>query len=104
LPASSGSWTTPPAATRTRSTPTCWATHPVTIKDNKNAETDANPKKKLEKLFEAHNVSFGPQPTQGSYQPKLAALRIAENVPDKFGQLGKLKSFRQFGRALTAVC
>lgn len=78
--------------------------HPVTIKDSKNAETEGNAKKKLEKLFELHNVPFGPQPSQGSYQPKLAALRIAEKVPANFGQLGKLKSFRRFGRALTAAC
>ena len=78
--------------------------HPVTIKNHKSAETDANPKKKLEKLFEAHNVPFGPQPAQGHYQPKLAAVRIAEKVPVHFGQLGKLTSFRQFGRALRAAC
>ncbi|MFM2450617.1 MAG: hypothetical protein RIS44_3067 [Pseudomonadota bacterium] len=82
----------------------CRPAHPVTIKDNKNADIDANPKKKLEKLFEMHNIPFGPQSAQGSYQPKLAAVRIAEKVPPNFGQLGKLKSFRQFGRALTAVC
>lgn len=78
--------------------------HPVVIKDSKNAETDANPKKKLEKLFALHNVPFGPQPSQGSYQPKLAAVRIAEKVPANFGQLGKQKSFKHFGRALTAAC
>lgn len=78
--------------------------HLVSIKDRKNAETDANPKKKLEKLFKTHNVPFGPQPAQGSYQPKLAAVRIAEKVPANFGQLGKLESFRQFGRALTSHC
>lgn len=78
--------------------------HPVSIKDNKNAETEANAKKKLEKLFETHNMAFGPRSTQGSYQPKLAAIHIAENVPEKFGQLGKLTSFREFGRALTTVC
>lgn len=78
--------------------------HPVSIKDNKTAETDANPKKKLEKLFETHNVPFGPRRAHGSYQPKLAAVHIAENVPANFGQLGKLKSFRQFGNALTAIC
>jgi hypothetical protein len=78
--------------------------HPVIIKDNKNAETEGNAKKKLEKLFELHNMPFGPQPAQGSYQPKLAAVRIAEKVPAKFGQLGKLKSFKQFGRALTSRC
>mgnify|MGYP006146255719 CR=1 FL=1 len=78
--------------------------HPVTVKDNKNAETEGNAKKKLEKLFELHNVPFGPQPSQGSYQPKLAAVRIAEKVPANFGQLGKLKSFKKFGRALTVVC
>lgn len=78
--------------------------HPVTIKDNKKADTEANPKKKLEKLFEKHNVPYGPQPAQGTYQPKLAAIRIAENVPANFGQLGKLKSFQQFGRSLTQVC
>ena len=79
-------------------------THPVTIRDNKNADTEANPKKTLEKLFERHNVPFGPQPAQGSYQPKVAALRIAEQVPANFGQLGKLRSFKHFGQALTATC
>jgi hypothetical protein len=78
--------------------------HPVVIKNNKNAETEVNPKKKLEKLFDTHNIPFGPQPTQGSYQPKLAAVRIAEQVPTHFGQLGKLKSFRAFGHALQATC
>lgn len=78
--------------------------HAVTIANTKNAETVTNPKKRLEKLFARHNVPFGPQPAQGNYQPKLAAIRIAENVPANFGQLGKLKSFRKFGRALTAVC
>ena len=78
--------------------------HPVNVKDNKNAETEGNAKKKLEKLFATHNVPFGPQPSQGSYQPKLAALRIADQVPSNFGQLGKLKSFRHFGRALTEAC
>lgn len=78
--------------------------HPVTVNDSKNAEAEGNPKKKLEKLFATHNVPFGPQPPQGSYQPKLAALRIAEKVPANFGQLGKLKAFKRFGRALTAPC
>ena len=78
--------------------------YPVTVKDRKNIEIEANPKKKLEKLFETYNIPFGPQPAQGNYQPKLAAVRIAENVPANFGQLGKLQSFRQFGHALTAVC
>lgn len=78
--------------------------HPVVIRDNKNAETEANPKKKLEKLFDTYNIPFGPQPAQGNYQPKLTALRIAEQVPTHFGQLGKLKSFSAFGRALLATC
>lgn len=78
--------------------------HPVTIKDNKQADKESNPKKKLEKLFETHNVPFGPQPVQGSYLPKLAAIRIAERVPKNFGQLGKLDSFRKFGRSMHAVC
>jgi len=78
--------------------------HPVTVKDNKNAETEANPKKKLEKLFSIHNRHFGPQPAYGNYQPKLAAVRIAEKLPTNFGQLGKFKSFQAFGRALRAAC
>lgn len=78
--------------------------HPVKIKDFKNADQDANPKKRLEKLFAKHNVPFGPQPMQGAYQPKLAAIRIAERIPAHFGQLGKLDSFKKFGRALTAIC
>lgn len=79
-------------------------THSVKIKDIKNADQDANPKKRLEKLFAKHNVPFGPQPMQGAYQPKLAAIRIAERIPANFGQLGKLGSFKKFGRALTAIC
>ena len=78
--------------------------HPVTIKDNKKTDTEPNPKKKLEKLFEKHNMPFGPQPVQGSYQPKLTAIRIAENVPPNFGQLGKLNSFKKFGRSIHAAC
>lgn len=78
--------------------------HPVTIAHTKNAHTVTNPKKRLEKLFEKHNTPFGPQPEQGSYQPKLAALRIAERIPANFGQLGKINSFKRFGHALTTAC
>lgn len=78
--------------------------HPATIANTRNADKVSNPKKRLEKLFERHNTPFGPQPTQGAYQPKLAAIRIAENIPDKFGQLGKLGSFRKFGWSLTVPC
>ena len=78
--------------------------HPVTISNTNNADTVVNPKKRLEKLFEQHNVPFGVQPAQGTYQPKLAAIRIAENIPQNFGQLGKLASFKKFGRSLTQAC
>lgn len=78
--------------------------HPLDIADIKNTDRLVNPKKQLEKLFERHNVPFGQQPQQGSYQPKLTAIRIAENIPARFGQLGKLDSFRKFGRALTVAC
>jgi len=78
--------------------------HPVVIAHTRNADTVTNPKKRLEQLFERHNVPFGPQPMQGTYQPKLAALRIAEQIPAHFGQLGKLGSFKKFGLSLTRVC
>jgi hypothetical protein len=78
--------------------------HPVTISNTNNADTVANPKKRLENLFEQHNVPFGIQPAQGTYQPKLAAIRIAENIPANFGRLGKLGSFKKFGRSLTTPC
>lgn len=78
--------------------------HPVVIAHTKNADTETNPKKRLERLFEQHNVPFGPQPTQGAYQPKLAAIRIAEKIPANFGQLGKLESFKKFGRSLPKAC
>lgn len=78
--------------------------HPVTISNTNNADTVANPKKRLEKLFEQHHMPFGIQPAQGTYQPKLAAIRIAENIPTNFGQLGKLASFKKFGRSLTQAC
>ena len=61
--------------------------HPVSIKDTKNAETIGNPKKALEKLFETHHGLFQPIPQQGSYQPKLMALRIAENLLWRTGQI-----------------
>ena len=47
--------------------------------------------------------AFG-QPMQGGYLPKLAAIRIAENIPANFGQLGKLRSFKKFGHSLTMCC
>ncbi len=78
--------------------------HPVTIANTNNADTVANPKKRLAKLFAQHKVPFGVQPAQGTYQPKLAAIRIAENIPAHFGQLGKLASFKKFGRSLTQAC
>jgi len=78
--------------------------HPVSVPNTKNADTVGNPKKRIENLFARHNVPFGPQPVQGSYVPKLAALRIAENIPTHFGQLGKIASFKRFGHALTATC
>lgn len=78
--------------------------HPVAIPHTKNADTVTNPKKRLEKLFEQYNVPFGPQPMQGIYQPKLAAIRIAEQIPANFGQLGKIGSFKKFGRSLMATC
>jgi hypothetical protein len=78
--------------------------HPVTISNTNNSDTVANPKKRLEKLFKQHNVPFGMPPSQGTYQPKLAAIRIAENVPANFGQLGKLASFKKFGLSLTKPC
>jgi len=78
--------------------------HPVVIAHTRNADTVTNPKKRLEQLFEQHNVPFGPQPMQGAYQPKLAAIRIAEQIPAHFGQLGKLSSFKKFGHSLTKVC
>lgn len=78
--------------------------HPATISHTNNADTVTNPKKRLENLFKRHNTPFGIQPAQGSYQPKLAAIRIAEQIPAKFGQLGKLKSFKKFGHSLTAAC
>lgn len=78
--------------------------HPVSIAHTKNADTVSNPKKRLERLFARHNIPFGPQPPQGTYQPKLTAIRIAENIPANFGQLGKLDSFRKFGRSLNVSC
>lgn len=75
--------------------------HPVTISNTNNADTVVNPKKRLENLFKQHNTPFGIQPAQGTYQPKLAAIRIAENIPKNFGQLDKLASFKKFGRSLT---
>jgi len=83
--------------------PATSAAMPV-IAHTKNADTETNPKKQLERLFEQHDVPFGPQPIQGAYQPKLAAIRMAEKIPCNFGQLGKVASFRKFGQSLTKAC
>jgi hypothetical protein len=78
--------------------------HPVKVSNTGKADTVEDPKKRLENLFKRHGKSFGIQPEQGTYLPKLVALRIAENVPTNFGQLEKLASFKKFGRSLTAPC
>ena len=78
--------------------------HPVKVSNTGKADTVEDPKKTLENLFKRHGKSFGIQPEQGTYLPKLVALRIAENVPANFGQLGKLASFKKFGRSLTQIC
>jgi hypothetical protein len=78
--------------------------HPLKIKSHPNVEHEGNPKKKLEALFNRCGINFGTPPVQGNYQPKLSAIRIAEKIPANFGQLGKLSSFKAFGRALTASC
>jgi len=69
--------------------------HPVSIGDSKKAEHNKNPKKRLEKIFEEHGHA---------YNPKIDALAIARNVPANFGTLGKLDSFKKFGRSLTQAC
>ncbi len=69
--------------------------HSVSIGDSKKAEHNTNPKKRLEKIFEEHGHT---------YNPKTDALTIVRNVPANFGILGKLDSFKKFGRSLTQPC
>lgn len=69
--------------------------HPVSIGDLKKAEHNTNPKKRLEKIFAEHGHA---------YNSKTDALTIARNVPANFGILGKLDSFKKFGRSLMQPC
>lgn len=69
--------------------------HPVTVGDTKNAEHNANPKKRLGTVFQQHGRA---------YTAKSDAIKIVQNIPPNFGMLGKLNTFKNFGRSLTQPC
>lgn len=65
------------------------------IGDTKNVEDNENPKKRLSSVFEGHGRV---------YTPKSDAIKIVKNIPANFGMLGKLKTFKNFGRSLMQQC
>lgn len=65
------------------------------IDNTRNAEHNANPKKRIESLFSANGKT---------YTPKSHAAAIAAALPRNFGMLGGLPAFKRFGHALTCVC
>jgi hypothetical protein len=69
--------------------------HKVRINDTKSVEDDLNPKKRLERIFKQHGHT---------YAPKYDAIKIVKNIPEKFGTLNKLNSFKKFGLSLTQPC
>lgn len=69
--------------------------HPANVGDTRNVESQGNPKKRLIKIFEQHGKP---------YVPTTHASQIVASLPLKFGVLGKVPSFRQFGAALTTPC
>jgi hypothetical protein len=69
--------------------------HPVRVTDTRNADHNANPKKRLELVFKQHGRT---------YTPKSHAGAIVKALPRNFGALGGLASFKKFGRALTVPC
>lgn len=74
------------------------------ISNTNRADTVGNPKKRLGKIIAQNNAFMGPHASQGNYQPKLMALRIAENIPRNFGALDKIDAFKKFGLSLTKPC
>jgi len=69
--------------------------HKVKIGDTKNVEDNDNPKNRLEAVFKRYGRA---------YTPKSDAIKIVKKLPDKFGVLGKLSTFRKFGWSLTQPC
>lgn len=65
------------------------------ISDTKNVEDNTNPKKRLEAVFQQHGRE---------YTAKSDAIKIVQNIPENFGMLGKLKTFKKFGWSLTQPC
>lgn len=70
-------------------------TRKAKIGDTKNIEDNTDPKKRLEAVFKNYGRD---------YTAKSHAIKIAENIPNNFGMLGKLNSFKNFGRSLTQPC
>lgn len=69
--------------------------HPVRISNTAKVESQTNPKKRLESLFQRHGKP---------YVPTTHASQIVASLRPNFGVLGKVPSFRQFGAALTTPC
>lgn len=69
--------------------------HKVTIGNTKNVEDNTDPKNRLEAVFKRHGRI---------YTAKNDAIKIVKNIPGNFGMLGKLKTFKNFGRSLTQPC
>lgn len=69
--------------------------HRVRIHNTSNVESQANPKKRLENIFQRYGKP---------YVPTTHASQIVASLRPNFGVLGKVPSFGQFGAALTANC
>jgi hypothetical protein len=70
-------------------------THPARVGSTANVESEANPKKRLERIFQRYGKP---------YVPTMHASQIVAALKRNFGALGKVPSFKQFGAALTDKC
>jgi hypothetical protein len=70
-------------------------THPVKVAGTKKVQSVDNPKKRLMRIFQKHGKT---------YIPNMHAAQIIQLLPDHFGNLSAVPSFREYGQALTQVC
>jgi hypothetical protein len=70
-------------------------TRKVRIGNTKNIEDNTDPKNRLEAVFQNHGRA---------YTAKSDAIKIVKNIPVNFGMLGKLSTFKNFGRSLMQPC
>lgn len=70
-------------------------THPVKIASASHAHSIGDPKKRLQRVFTQYGKT---------YLPTTHAMQIVQSLARNFGVLGKIQSFKDYGRSLTQPC